>query len=368
MVLPLDRLVRKEVALGVIRELQPPQSHIGLGTFAPFQDVESDDVIFEYVKGAQDGLVPARAEDAEAELAMKDDFTGEGRASLIDWAIKDRYKPSDVTRFRENLIVADRLGGVDIPRGVTSMVEQFNARLARDEARRRRKIDNRLEQLIMTSLDEGVLAYNDGKIKFSVDWGRPVDQHDEAPTHGTWIAANAAAMNPVDDMIQMQNFMYDRYSVNMMRAWASRKALQRMWLSDKFQLRGPVIGDPNYTVAGWGPAGAVQWVETQTGIVFTEYDAVYRTRALGSTTTTNVRFLREDRILFLPSAGDIDEIDDALGFGKTLTAPHPEGNWSPGFYEWERTEIDPWGTERGVGIKAFPVFPHMDLTYTMKVF
>ena len=50
-----------------------------------------------------------------------------------------------------------------------------------------------------------------------------------------------------------------------------------------------------------------------------------------------------------------------------LTSPHPEGNWQPGFYEWEQETKDPWGLNRGTGVKAFPVFPHMDLTFTMDV-
>src|SRR5512135_3282122 len=97
----LDRLVRKEVSLGSIREIQPPQDHIGLAQIAPFLDVATDDVIFDYLKGGlQDGLAPARAEDAEAELAQKDQlYYGEGRASIIDWALKDKYTASDVTRY-----------------------------------------------------------------------------------------------------------------------------------------------------------------------------------------------------------------------------------------------------------------------------
>ena len=65
----LDRLIRKEVALGTIRDIQPPQNHVGLAMIAPFLDVATDDVIFDYIRGGvQEGLAPARAEDAEAEL------------------------------------------------------------------------------------------------------------------------------------------------------------------------------------------------------------------------------------------------------------------------------------------------------------
>src|SRR5690349_15448799 len=85
----MDRLVRKEDSLGAIREVPPPTDHIGLTLF-PLYEVASDDVIFDYIKGALvDGLTPARAEDAESELSQTDDLTyGSGRASIIDWAEK----------------------------------------------------------------------------------------------------------------------------------------------------------------------------------------------------------------------------------------------------------------------------------------
>jgi hypothetical protein len=60
-------------------------------------------------------------------------------------------------------------------------------------------------------------------------------------------------------------------------------------------------------------------------------------------------------------------VETEIGFAKTLTSPHPMGNWQPGFYEWERETVDPWGYDVGTGVKAFPVFPHMDLTYTLTV-
>ena len=47
---PLDQLIRKEVALGVIKEIVKPEDHIGLNLF-PFYEVPSDDYIFSYVKG-----------------------------------------------------------------------------------------------------------------------------------------------------------------------------------------------------------------------------------------------------------------------------------------------------------------------------
>src|ERR1700755_154231 len=102
-----DRLIRKEVSLGLIREIVPPETHIGLQLF-PFLPVETDDVIFNYAQGMVDGLAPARAEDAEAELAQADDtFLSEGRASVIDWSVKSHYTASDVSRYREWLTIME---------------------------------------------------------------------------------------------------------------------------------------------------------------------------------------------------------------------------------------------------------------------
>jgi hypothetical protein len=370
-----DRLIRKEVALGTIREMEPPTQHVGLRLLAPFLEVASDDVIFDYAKGLTDGLAPARAEDAESELAQKDLlFGGTGRAAVIDWALKDHYSASDVTRYREGLMVQSRLGvNVPLPLTVGSMVEDFRGKVAREDALRRRKLDNRIEWLILTAMSTGGISYNDGKITFNVDYGRPSGQHNQAPAGGLWSLTTS---DPIGDILAMQEFMYDTYGVRMTRAVGSRKALNAMMNSERFIARSglaisPVAGgtvlDPNYLMDGWGPEAAKAVVSRATGVTFIEYDAVYRTRPVGGSTITNNRFMPQNQVLFLPDPNDVAELDDAIGFGRTLTSPHPEGNWQPGFYEWEQETKDPWGLDRGTGIKAFPVFPHMDLTFTMLV-
>jgi hypothetical protein len=373
---PQDRLIRKEVALGTIRELEPPQQHIGLQVLAPFMEVASDDVIFDYARGLTDGLAPARAEDAESELAQKDLlYGGTGRASVLDWALKDHYTPSDVTRYRESLLIQSRLGvnGIDLnlPTTIQATLEEFRTKLARDDGLRRRKLDNRIEWMHMSALETSSIVYNDGKIKFTVPYGRPGGQTDQAPAGGTW---NLNTSDPIGAISAVQNFMFDTYGVRMTRAIASRKVLQSIINSDRFAARSGLVGgtgalpvDPDYLMDGWGPQAAVQVVERATNLKFIEYDAVYRTRPVGSQTITNTRFLSDKKVFFLPDPSDVDELDDAIGFGKTLTSPHPEGNWQPGFYEWENETTDPWGLDRGTGIKAFPVFPHMDWTYTMTV-
>lgn len=380
-----DRLVRKEVALGTLREMEPPKSHIGL-SIAPWLEVASDDVIFDYAKPLTEGLAPARAEDAESELAQKDTtFGGEGRASVIDWAVKDHYTASDVTRWRETLLLQSQLGVnsvSELPVSIQSNIAEFRAKLDRDEVTRRRKMDNRVEWLIWTALETSSIAYNDGRIKFSVNYGRPGGQTNMVPPNGLWSLATS---DPIRDIQSVQEMMFNTYGVRIERAITSRKVLNNILNSDKFAARsGLAVGgfstasgdtttpgtaiDPMYLINGWGPSAAQQIVEQQTGLRFdTPYDSVYRTRALGSTTIVNNRFFSENKILFLPNMDDVAELDDAIGFARTLTAPHPEGNWQPGFYEYEIETRDPWGLDRGTGVKAFPVFPHMELTCTMTV-
>lgn len=357
------RLVRKEVALGVIREMEPPENHIGISMLAPWKDVESDDVIFDYAPSPVTGLAPARAEDAESELAQKDETVGHGRASIIDWAIKDHYDPSDVSRYRELTQLGQSITQGNFPLTIGRMTEGWLAKVARDTALRRRKLDNRFEWLITQALETGGITYNDGKITFTVDYGRPGAQTDIIPPGGLWSLSTS---DPVGDLLSVQEDADENYGVTLDRAIISKKIFRSMMNSDKFQnlLTG---ANPLYTVEGWGPERAASIVSSQTGITFTLYDSVYRTRALGSTTWTNNRFLDPNKIYLLPSSNDINEIDDTIGFGGLLTSPHPEGNWGTGFYEWERSTVDPWGYDIGTGCKAFPVFPHLDLTYTMEV-
>lgn len=368
--LETDRLVRKEVALGVIREAPQPESHIGTSLIAPFKDVQSDDVIFDYTLGLVTGLAPARAEDAESELAQKDDTVGTGRAAILDWALKDHYDPSDVSRFREAFLLGQTSGVENFPLTVRSMVDGFQQRVARDTLVRRRKLDNRIEWLILKALFNGSITYDDGKVKFSVDYGRPAGQTGASVT-ANWDQTSA---DPINDALNIKDYMRDTYAVTMDRAITSAKVIRHILTSEKFAARSGLAGgtgalpiDPRYLIDGWGVEAAKAVFQRATGITLIEYDSVYRTRTLGTTVMVNKRFTDEDTILYLPSAGDIAEIDDTVGFAATLTSPHPEGNWQSGFYEWERETVDPWGRDIGTGIKAFPVFPHLELTYSQVV-
>lgn len=371
--IPTDRLIRAEVALGIVREIVPPSEHIGLSQIAPFYDVPTDDVIFAYMNGSTTGLAPARSEDAESELFQQDDgFAGEGRASTIDWAIKSHYTASQVNRYREYVAMVEQMQQTgNVPLTIQSPLNQFQEKLARDRVERRRRIDNRLEKLIIDSIADGEVGYSDGKTDFVVDWQRPADQHDQAPASGTYADTTH---DPVNDIISVSDFMNDTYGLRPKRMIAPAKFLNTFFRSNKFVTAAGIKpgdgldgSDLPYLWEGFGPQAALDLVKRVTGIEILPYDSVWRARGADGKIVAN-RYMEEDRVIFLPDESDIAEYDSSpIGFGKTLTSPHPMGNWTSGYYEFEYSTTDPWAHAVGDGIKAFPVFPHMELTYTWRV-
>jgi len=370
-----SRLIRQETALGIVRNLVPQDELIGLSEFAPLKDIDTDDFVIQLGDvGPSTKMAPARADDAEAELFQQDRFVpGEYRGRTIDWAIKSRYSTSDINTHRDAVDTAARIGnGQPLPLFVNRVLEGFNEKVQRDTVKRREMLDYRLNWLIMQSVTEGALAYNDGKIKFNINWGRPADQHRQAPKSGTYASTTH---DPIDDIKAVKAKMRNLYGIELDRAYCSPEFLETFWHSDKFrQIAAPgnsgvTAEDMPYLLAGWGPDSAVRIVEQATGITFRPYNGVYRTRLEGTKTFQQHRWMPVDDVIFMPAESDINAIDETdLGFGRTLTSPHPAGDWTSGFYQWEKDYgQDPWGYAVGTGIKAFPVLPHLNWTYTWKV-
>lgn len=371
---PTSRLVRQEVALGLVRQLVPSKELIGL-QLAPFKEIKADDFVIQLANGTSTRMAPARADDAESELFQNDDFLpGEYRGRTVDWALKSRYNTSDINTHRDAIKAAEKLrdSGITYP-FVDVTVSDMNERIAEHTVMRREALDMRLNWLIMESLVNAAVAYNDGKIKFAVNWGRPAAQHHFAPASGTYASTTH---DPVADIQAVKTDARRRYGISIKRAICSQEYLDTFWLSEKFRLlamgvagAGAEASDLPYIVPGWGPDSAVQMVERITGVKFTVHDSVYMTRDIGSQTFVNNRWFPIDDVLFLPDEDEINTFDETgLGLGKMLTSPHVAGNNTPGFYAWEKDYgQDPWGYALGTGIKAFPVFPHMNKTYNMKV-
>lgn len=374
------RLIRKTVSLGAIREKEIPRPHIGLAQIAPFLNVPTDDVIFSYLKDtSQETLAPARAQDAESRLRQNDTFLfGDGKASLIDWAYKNKYTASDVMNYRDDIEAAAALPQTStgqISRSQTA-ADQFRKRVVRDDNSRKQGLDDRLEWLIMTGFDLGVITYNDGHVIFQTNFQRPAGQHQQAPASAVlWDAG--VDHDPVGDIRAMNNYMFTTYGIKLRKALISTKAINTVWKSKFWTATLFPVGivgtaaaplNLDYLAPAWDEQAAIALLQRATGVTFQVYDSFYKTRAIGSTTITNQRFTSERDIIFYPDMADLAEIDNTeIGFAKTLTSPHPEGNWQAGFYEWEEEFTDPWMHVRGSGIKAFPIFPYLKYTYSMRV-
>lgn len=356
------RLIAKEVMLGVLRELEPPQNHIG-EQILPLQRVESDDVIWDAVKGLTVGLAPARAMDAESALAQSDEVIGTGKASIIDWSHKDRWNASDVARFREITAFA---GATAIPRTVASITDDLQAKMLRKAAKRKRALDNRLEWLRWNAIKD-TLSYDDTKIKFSVSYGIPGDQKAVVPS-ALWD--NPATSDPIGNVLAWRELVRNRTGVELTRAVTSRKVLFTIMSNSKFaqMFSGQ---NPFYMLSNeFGIAAATDKLAQATDMTWTVYDASYRTRSFGSGTITNTRFTDERDVFLFPSADEITSYsggDNGLGLGGLLSSPHPEANWEAGFYEWEQERKDPWGVDQGTGIKAFPVIFAPEVLFSARV-
>jgi hypothetical protein len=304
---------------------------------------------------------------------------------VIDWSLKDHYDASDVNRARSFQRIAEAMQAGTLPMLVTSALQDWNTKVANDRKLRRRKLDNRREWLIINAIFNNQIVYNDGKIKFTVAYDRPANQSggnaafDLAPagiTDGTWDISGVT-FDPIRTFTELSQWFYDTYGVRLGSVIGGKKIFNRFWSSEKFSQRAglgaaytaagaAVAPDLLYSTAGWSPSAARQVVEQTCDITFKEYDAVYRTRAQGSNTVNVNRFSQANRLVLLPKMEDMAEIATTeLGFGKTLTSPHPEGNWTSGYYEWEQSTKDPWGQDVGNGVKMFPVFPHLQYTATV---
>lgn len=367
----LDQLVRQEEHLGVIRELTPPEAHTGL-SIAPWMEVATDDVVIDFMNSTGSGLAPARAEDAEAELFQDtEEFTGQMRASVVDWAIKSRYSASDITRFRQMGEAAKYLvgQGAALPLYIRDILDGFRTKMDQDTAKRKLWLDNRIEWLIWQALVTGVISYNDGKIVWNIDFQRPANQKNQTFASGTYAGTTH---DPIGDILAIVEKMFETRGVIIDKAWCSRKFLNSLYKSAKFVPRtgfAPSANvDPRYVMEGWGPQAAIDIIQRETGVTFYVNDNVFRARNQLTGEITNTRYLPQDKVLFLPAEQSINLVDNTgIGFGKTLTSPHPMGNFTAGFYAWEAEQTDPWQHVIGSGVKAFPVFPHMDKTFDVSV-
>ena len=181
--LDYDRVVRKETNLGFIRQLAPPENHLW-PTLIPMMDVPTDDFVFDYIEpDITAGLASARAQDAESELVQHDFWAGgQGRASIMDWANKDTYSATDVVNYRDaqRIVEAMNSSSAQLPTTVNANVNDLPAKMARHAVQRVRRFHNRFEEILTKSLVDSVYSYNDGRMSFTVPWGRPSNARESA--------------------------------------------------------------------------------------------------------------------------------------------------------------------------------------------
>ena len=167
-----------------------------------------------------------------------------------------------------------------LPLLVQGQLQDWNSQVARDRALRRRKLDNRREWLIMNGLSDDQIVYNDGKIKFTVPYTRPVTQQAgnagfDLPAadivDGTWNLTDTT-FDPIRFFTELSEWFFETYGVRLGSAIGSRHIFNRFWVSEKFSQRAGLgaayaadgtAGPPDllYATTGWSPGAARAVVE-----------------------------------------------------------------------------------------------------------
>jgi hypothetical protein len=310
---------------------------IGL-QFLPFYDSPTEETMWDVVR-AVSPMANFRAVDGEAEIGGRPAFD-RAYADIMSVARKERLNTSDLRKIRE-------AGMLPIVDGTTSLVSQMGAEAMKKVRaaleRSKAAVDNRLEWMQVNAL-LGKISYT-GKVQFSVDYGIPGGQSGVVPAN---LWSDLTNSTPLKDIQGWQQTMNDTVMMMPDTIIMSRKTLN--YIKDNSKLQTVM----QYTNPLNSVAMAKTIMEDNLGVTIVIYDSTYTDEKGGGIT----RFLPANTIIMLPSTNQLP-----AGVGDTARVGHPLANYTPGYYSWQDTEMDPYCLEIGVGLDAFPRIKHPEALF-----
>lgn len=315
--------------------------------FLPFYTVPTMETMWDVVH-AVSPLADFRAKDGEAKIRGKQAFD-RAYADLIDMAEKERFNASDVAIAN----MAGVFNQIDATKGqVPNIAEMLGNEKLKNMTNSvialREAIENRLEWLRINAL-LGKISYS-GKVKFDVDYAIPGNQTGVTPSVA-W--STVATSDPLGDILTWQEVVRDATGLTpdivIMSSKALRYVMQSTALKTAMQYTNPLMS----------VAKAKEIIESNANVKIIAYDAQYTDEA----GTTRGRYLAEDKIIMLPSKAVLPK-----GVGDVATMPHVLAGFQAGFYSWQKTEMDPYMLEIGVGLTAFPRIKHPEALFNAKVY
>ena len=329
----------------VVRKLENKGGPKIGGKYLPTKVSATEEITWDIVR-AVSPIASFKAVDGETELAGKNAYD-RGYAEVVNMGRKHRYNASDLRKIKE----AGMLPMIDGQVSQAALMGAAAKKKVRDGLEEDKlAIDNRLEWLQINALLGVINSPAGSKVKFSADFGIQAGQSGVVPSI---LWSTIATAKPLADLQAWQQTVLDNTGVMLDTVIMSRKALN--YIKDNTLLATTM----QYTNPLQSVEQARRIIEDNTGLNIEIYDTTY-TADDGSGIT---RFLPQNTIIMLPSANILPE-----GVGKTITVGHPLANYTPGYYVWEETKMDPYGLEVGVGYDAFPAITHPEALFNAVVF
>ena len=346
----LPPLMQKATLTKIVKDIII-SPHIG-ESILPYVPVATEKTVWDIVE-TDLGMAKFVAPDAESPMVdkLKVDQAAATIASIRE---KERFIESDLRAMRE----AGELPLVnDSPQTLLAALKtEAEQKLRKSLNRLKTRVSSRIEWMRWQSL-QGNITYDDGDIKFAIDYGIPAANKVTLSGTQMWSdTTNADPLTNINDWIQ--TFIENRQGLAPARMYCTRKTLGYMTQNSKIRdlLKYNSRTDP--AVFG-SPKQAKKLILNMTDLVEVHvFDSFYKTAA-----GVQTRFLPENRIIMLPPS-----VVDGEVLGDVADGPHAHGGYKPGFYTWTQRKKDPYTVFVGVGRETFPRIYHPDWIFIADVF
>lgn len=332
-------LFNKKTMTQVVSKLNPATSKV-FAQFLPVKNVATKQTMWDIVH-ASNGIADFRAEDAEAQLVEREAYD-QAFADLADIAEKERFNDTDLRTLREagSLPISE-----DGPGLIQAMAAEAELKQRQAMQRLRTRVDNRLEWMRVNAL-MGSIAYNSKGLKFTVDYGIPTAQKDQAPAV-PW--STLASAKPLEDIQGWQVFLRNTYGREAKTMICSYQTM--LYIAQNTAIQAAM----QYTMPMMTVTDAVNFVQSKLNLTVVLYDSTYQ-----DSNKVYQRYMPENKVILIPDLSDLPE-----GLGDTAVTGHAHNNYQPGYYTWTEQKADPYGVFVGVGIEAFPRLMHPEVLYTV---
>lgn len=344
--------------LAAVREIEIPRGYIAQN-YLPLQSVLYDELTWDIIKD-------------ENQLAGVYGIDGQilpGDDPIFSQAISDVFRIGASRIIPESAVRTLRDPGMLQVQG-PGMVRDIRAKAEEDVARRlaaaNGEVDATMEYLGMRALMGSIpwpppeFGNPPGprfeRAKFTVDLGLKHKFDADAgisfngQTLGTgYYWTDLTNSDPLKDLMGILTVMREEAGVATGQYDLVLSEIWRYWLLQNATLRDLLKQSEN-------APRLLRWTDVDTlfrdtlGWGFSFYDGQYTTRTVSTSDPSNVtihrhRILPSNKVLLVPTGVQV---------GDFATSPAKPNGWQTGKFTWREENTNPWTTEVGVGINAFP--------------